>query len=296
LGDECVSVVAGRAAIIGVALVAGLLAAPAGAAPAGDVNVAALQVALQARSLYAGTIDGHSGPETNAGVRALERRAGLAVDGIAGPRVRRALGRLGRHALGSRTLRPGAVGWDVAALQFRLAWHGFPSGTFDGAFGPHLEAAVRSYQRWAGLGVDGVAGPATLGSLRRHPIPASPLRLAAPLHAPLGDPFGPRVNRFHTGVDLLAARGAAVRAAGSGKVAFAGYSTGGYGNLVVIHHAAGVSTWYAHLSRIEVRRGQSLSTGEFLGRVGATGDATGPHLHFEVRLRGAAVNPLSAIG
>jgi peptidoglycan hydrolase-like protein with peptidoglycan-binding domain len=288
--------VARRAATLGAALVAGVLATPAGATTAGDVNVAALQVALQAKSLYSGTIDGYSGPATGAGVRALERRAGLPVDGIAGPRVRRALGRLGRHALGSRTLRPGAVGWDVAALQFRLAWRGFPAGTFDGAFGPHLEAAVRGYQRWAGLAVDGVAGAATLGSLRLHPIPASPLRLAAPLHAPLGDLFGPRGNRFHTGVDLLAASGAAVRAAGSGRVAFAGYSTGGYGNLVVIRHAAGVSTWYAHLSHIDVRRGQPLSTGELLGRVGATGNATGPHLHFEVRLRGAAVNPLGAIG
>jgi peptidoglycan hydrolase-like protein with peptidoglycan-binding domain len=288
--------VARRAAILGAALVVGLFATPARAASAGDVNVAALQVALQARSLYSGTIDGYLGPGTTAGVRALERRAGLHVDGIAGPRVRRALGRLGHHALGSRTLRPGVVGWDVAALQFRLAWRGFPSGTFDGAFGAHLEAAVQRYQRWAGLGVDGVAGPATLGSLRRHPIPASPLRLQPPLHAPLGDGFGPRGNRFHTGLDLLAGRGAAVRAAGSGKVAFAGYSTGGYGNLVVLHHGASVSTWYAHLSRIEVRRGQALRAGAPLGRVGATGDATGPHLHFEVRLRGAAVNPLTAIG
>ena len=79
-------------------------------------------------------------------------------------------------------------------------------------------------------------------------------------------------------------------------MAFAGFSAGGYGNLVVIDHSAGVSSWYAHLSRIDVHRGESLGVGALIGRVGATGDATGPHLHFEVRLRGATVDPLSAIG
>jgi murein DD-endopeptidase MepM/ murein hydrolase activator NlpD len=284
-----------RAAIVA-AIVCGCLVAPAIASGAGDVNVAALQVALQARGVYRGTIDGLAGPQTAAAVRALERRRGLPVDGVAGPRVRRALGQLGRPPLGSRTIRPGAVGWDVSALQFRLAWRGFPSGDFDGGFGPHLEAAVQGFQRWAGLRPDGIAGPSTLASLRRHPIPASPLRFARPVSAPVGDGFGPRGNRFHTGWDFLAARGAAVFAAGSGSVAFAGYSPGGYGNLVVLHHSLGVSTWYAHLSRISVRRGEHVGPGAFIGRVGATGDATGPHLHFEVRVRGAAVDPGTALG
>jgi murein DD-endopeptidase MepM/ murein hydrolase activator NlpD len=218
------------------------------------------------------------------------------VDGIAGPRVRGALGRLGRPALGSRTLRSGDVGWDVSGLEFRLAWHGFPSGNFDGGFGPQLRAAVEGFQRWAGLTADGVAGPSTLASLRRHPIPASPLRLARPLSAPVGDGFGPRGNRFHTGLDFLANRGAAVFAGGSGTVAFAAYNTGGYGNLVVIHHSLGVSSWYAHLSSIAVRRGERVGRGVLIGRVGATGDATGPHLHFEIRVRGAAVDPRTALG
>jgi murein DD-endopeptidase MepM/ murein hydrolase activator NlpD len=140
-----------------------------------------------------------------------------------------------------------------------------------------------------------VAGPATLASLRRHPIPASPLRLVRPIGAPIGDGYGPRGNRFHTGLDFLAGTGTAVRAAGAGTVAFAGYNSGGYGKLVVLHHGLGVSSWYAHLSRIDVRRGESVRAGELIGRVGSTGDATGPHLHFELRLRGADVNPLSAL-
>ena len=271
------------------------LTAPAAAVAAGNVNVAALQVALRARGLYSGTIDGVAGPRTRAGVLALERRAGLPVDGIAGPRVRRALGRLGRHPLGSRTLRAGDLGWDVTALQFRLAWRGFPSGTFDGGFGPHLEAAVASFQRWAGLSADGIVGPATLASLRSHPIPTSPIRLVRPVGAAIGDGFGPRGNRFHTGVDFLASSGTPVHAAGSGTVVFAGYDDG-YGALVVIRHALGVTSWYAHLSRITVSHGERVGTGAVVGRVGASGDATGPHLHFEVRVRGAAVDPLSALG
>src|SRR6476661_7786889 len=189
------------------ALVAAMVASlsTAGAQAAGDVSTAALQVALTARGAYSGTIDGVAGPATAAGVRSVERRAGLAVDGVAGPRVRRALGRLGRHPLGSRTLHSGCVGWDVSALQFRLAWRGFPSGTFDGAFGAHLQAAIRSYQQFAGLAADGVAGPSTLRSLRDHAIPSSPIRLMRPVPAPVGDGFGPRGARFHTGVDLLAA-------------------------------------------------------------------------------------------
>jgi murein DD-endopeptidase MepM/ murein hydrolase activator NlpD len=278
------------------ALAALSLAAPAGARGAGNVNVAALQVALRARSVYEGTIDGYAGPATRAAVARFQRRAGLGVDGVAGALTRRALGRLARHRLGSRSVGPGAVGWDVSALQFRLAWRGFPSGNFDGVFGPHLQAAISSYQRWAGLPVVGVAGPATLGSLRRHSIPVSPLRLGRPVAAPIGDGFGPRGDRFHTGVDFLASAGSSIFAAGGGSVEFAGYNAGGYGRLVVLRHRLGVTTWYAHLSSIAVRRGQTVAAGSRIGRVGATGDATGPHLHFEVRLRGAAVDPRSAIG
>ena len=86
-------------------------------------------------------------------------------DGIAGPRTRRALGDLGRPELGARPLSIGTRGWDVAELQFKLAWHGFPSGPFDGAFGPRLEAAVRRFQRFADLPTIGIAGPRTMAAL-----------------------------------------------------------------------------------------------------------------------------------
>src|SRR3954468_228605 len=260
----------------------------------GSANVAALQVALRAKQLYAGSVDGVDGPGTAAAVRRLQRRAGLGADGIAGPLTRRTLGRRGRPALGSRVVGPGDRGWDVAALQFLLAWRGFPSGAIDGGFGEHTGAALIRYQHWAALSADGRAGPATLRSLRLA-APRAPATLSFPVAAALGDRFGPRGDRFHSGIDLVAAAGTAVRAAGAGTVTFAGWSPGGYGNLVVVDHADGVSSWYAHLSRIDITVGAAATTATQVGLVGATGNATGLHLHFEVRLRGAVTDPLAAL-
>jgi murein DD-endopeptidase MepM/ murein hydrolase activator NlpD len=259
-----------------------------------DAGLAALQVALHDRGLYAGSIDGLDGPITKTAIKRFQRRAGLAPDGIPGTRTREALGRYGRHLLGSRPLTRGAAGWDVAALQFLLAWHGFPSATIDGGLGWHTERALRRFQRWAGLQADGVAGPQTFAALRRAPA-RCPIALAWPVAATIGDTFGPRGNRFHAGIDLVATAGAPVAAAAPGRVTFAGWMRGGWGRLVIVVHAQGVRTLYAHLSAVNVRLGQGVSTGTNLGSVGSTGDATGPHLHFEVRLRGAAVNPLTGL-
>ncbi len=275
-------------------LLVAALALPAAAAAAGKPATAALQVALQAAGLYHGQIDGIAGKQTRVAVRHLQARRGLAVDGVAGPATRKALGRLGRHPVGSRPLRAGMVGFDVSALQFALAWHGFPSGTFDGVFGPRLDTAVRRFQSSQGLGADGVAGTATLAALR-GPLPRSPLRLAWPVDAPVGDRFGPRGSRFHAGVDLIASRGTPVRASRAGVVVYAGRNDG-FGKLVVLDHGRGVSTYYAHLRRIAVSLGQHVSLGGTIGRVGSTGDSSGPHLHFEVRVRGAAVDPLTVLG
>ena len=276
------------------AVVVAALLAPDPAQAAGSSEVAALQVALSAHRLYRGSIDGVSGPATTTAVKRFQQRVGLAADGVAGPATRHKLGRHGLPELGRRTLKRGAVGWDVARLQFLLAWHGFPSGTIDGGYGAHVRRAVRAYQRWSRLPADGIAGPATISSLLRTPNPISPISLAWPLRVALGDPFGPRGNRFHTGIDLPAPTGTGIAAAGAGRVTYAGWMAG-YGRLVVVAHGSGVRTLYAHLSRADVRVGQTVSAGSQVGLVGATGDATGPHLHFEVRVRGACVDPLTAL-
>ena len=117
-----------------------------------------------------------------------------------------------------------------------------------------------------------------------------------PAAGPVTSTFGPRVHpvteehRPHAGLDIGAPYGAPVVAARAGVVTFAGDASG-YGTTVIVDHGHGLTTLYAHLSAIEVRPGQSLITGERLGAVGATGLATGPHLHVEVRSDGVAQDP-----
>jgi murein DD-endopeptidase MepM/ murein hydrolase activator NlpD len=198
-----------------------------------------------------------------------------------------------RRPLGARTLRFGAHGFDVAELELALAWQGFPSGTIDGRFGPELRSALTRFQRASALRPDGVAGRPTFARLRRRPE-ASPIPLGWPLLVHVGDRFGLRAPRFHAGIDLPAPAGTAVIASAAGKVTWAA-PRGSWGNLVTIDHGHGVRTMYAHLATIGVKIGQWIAGGTVLGRVGSTGDATGPHLHFEVRVGGAAIDPLQAL-
>jgi peptidoglycan hydrolase-like protein with peptidoglycan-binding domain len=280
------------------ALVAAMLLPSA--ASAGPASTAALQVALRAKGLYAGHVDGIAGPGTRAGIRRLQRRRHIGVDGVVGPRTLRALGRRGRPRLGSRVMKAGQHGWDVAALQFLLTRRGFAPGGIDGGFGPNTASGVRRFQSAAGIGADGLAGPATLRSLRRRSVtrrrsfstPVSgPVLFLRPVHAAMGDRFGWRWGRMHTGIDFPAPAGTPIGAAGRGVVKFAGWNSGGYGNLVVVTHRLGFETWYAHQSRIAVSAGQAVTGGSRIGFVGSTGHSTGPHLHFEVRLNGTPIDP-----
>ncbi|MDJ0675629.1 MAG: M23 family metallopeptidase [Calothrix sp. MO_167.B42] len=95
---------------------------------------------------------------------------------------------------------------------------------------------------------------------------------------------------MHYGVDLTAPRGTPIKPSSSGVVSYAGYQ-GGYGKTVVIQHGNGISTKYAHMSRILVGRGRSVSRGTTIGTVGSTGFSTGPHLHFEFKVNNYPVNP-----
>jgi murein DD-endopeptidase MepM/ murein hydrolase activator NlpD len=129
-------------------------------------------------------------------------------------------------------------------------------------------------------------------------IPAASGLLGIPIPgAPITSPFGPRIDPilggvgFHPGVDFGARMGTPIEAAGDGIVVWAG-PNGGYGNCTIIDHGHGLATLYAHQSRILVQVGDQVTRSQIIGQVGTTGDSTGPHLHFEVRVNGTPVDPL----
>jgi len=109
--------------------------------------------------------------------------------------------------------------------------------------------------------------------------------------------FGHRIHpinkkdRIHEGVDLYAKKGTDVFSIFDGKVTYSGYLEY-YGNTVVIEHKNNVTSHYCHLSKIEVEAGDKLEAGDILGKVGQTGEATGPHLHFEIRKNGKPIDPV----
>lgn len=117
-----------------------------------------------------------------------------------------------------------------------------------------------------------------------------------PVTGTITSPFGWRSNpfggspEFHQGLDIAAPTGTTVTAAAGGTVIMAQWY-GGYGNYILIDHGGGYSTGYGHLSAIYVSQGQSVSRGQAIGAVGSTGQSTGPHLHFEVRINGKPVDP-----
>jgi murein DD-endopeptidase MepM/ murein hydrolase activator NlpD len=126
-------------------------------------------------------------------------------------------------------------------------------------------------------------------------LPAGPIRTGSgqfiwPVDGPITSGFGMRWGRMHEGIDISAPSGVPIRAAGSGSIVLAAYS-GGYGNYTCISHGGGLSTCYGHQSSF-ARTSGSISQGSILGYVGSTGHSTGPHLHFEVRVNGQAVDPL----
>jgi murein DD-endopeptidase MepM/ murein hydrolase activator NlpD len=121
-----------------------------------------------------------------------------------------------------------------------------------------------------------------------------------PAQGPVVSGFGMRWHpilggyRMHTGIDIGASYGAPIVASDDGIVLYVGWY-GGYGNTVILDHGSGLSTLYAHCSAILVTQGQQVARGQAIARVGATGYATGPHLHFEIRVNGVPVNPMSRL-
>lgn len=214
----------------------------------------------QAQSLFA---------DMRESIETVDRQQRSLVDGLrrkANDRAARIANVLGR--LKARSGTDEAIGGPFIPVE---------SGA---GFEAHVEALDQSLETLRGLNAD----------LARVPV-ASP----AP-NAPLSSSFGVRRDPFlgklamHSGLDFRAAQGAPVLAAADGKVLDAGRN-GGYGNLVEIDHGNGLTTRYAHLSAIGVKSGQSVKRGAVVGWVGSTGRSTGPHLHYEIRRGGLAVNP-----
>jgi len=116
--------------------------------------------------------------------------------------------------------------------------------------------------------------------------------IAWPLRGPINSPYGSRWGSFHTGLDIGGSIGTTYSAAASGTVVAAGWG-GGYGNMILIDNGHGVSTRYAHSSKLLVSVGQQVKQGQSIGLVGSTGNSTGPHLHFEVIINGSTVDPAS---
>jgi murein DD-endopeptidase MepM/ murein hydrolase activator NlpD len=163
-----------------------------------------------------------------------------------------------------------------------------------------LEGTIRS--------VNGLSGEPAVGTRIFIPAPAvipqatalalgRGIQFAWPARGAISSPFGPRIHpvyrvpSFHAGIDVVLAEGTNVYAAAPGRVVTAGWE-GGYGILVVLDHGDGYSTWYGHLSQLLVSVGQFVEIGQAIARSGNTGLSTGPHLHFEVRHDGVALDPL----
>ncbi len=190
----------------------------------------------------------------------------------------------------------------VAAILRRLGQPvppGANTTSDDAVGGPLMALAPDSDPATFRSGVSLINGEVErFGALRRI---ALRLPLSGPIHgAPITSRFGMRIDPFlgtpamHTGIDFRVPTGYPARVTADGTVTIAGYN-GGYGNMVEVDHGNGITTRYGHLSKILVKVGQVVSKGTILGRTGSTGRSTGPHLHYEVRVDGDAIDPMKYI-
>ena len=188
----------------------------------------------------------------------------------------------------------------IARLRVALMDSGLPAGVIpaaaraSGVGGPFVPLPARSlpFEQEAALLQDAMLQADRLTALAdkiplRQPLPGAP---------EVTSTFGPRADPFlgrpamHTGIDFREPYGESVHATAAGTVVIAA-SEGGYGTMVEVDHGNGLSTRYAHLSSVSVMPGQRIETGAVVGRVGSSGRATGPHLHYETRINGEAVDP-----
>jgi murein DD-endopeptidase MepM/ murein hydrolase activator NlpD len=197
------------------------------------------------------------------------------------------------EALADRMAEGGGVGL-AAMVEKQL---GGESPELAAATRPGTLAAVR---RIYGGGADAwrppIGAPASTADLGPGPLwqmPVETTRISSGFGKLRVDPIDPTLTRTHKGIDMIAPLGTPVHAARGGQVVRAGATTGGFGNLVVIDHGAGIRSFYGHLQSIDVRKGDQVETGAPIGAVGSTGRSSAPHLHFEVRQHGRSIDPSS---
>jgi murein DD-endopeptidase MepM/ murein hydrolase activator NlpD len=161
-----------------------------------------------------------------------------------------------------------------------------------------LEALVREKQQEEDARRASARRAAQLAGVSLPPEPGAPGQLLWPVSGPITSPFGMRMHPvygrpiLHAGIDIAAATGTTIAAAADGRVIVAG-TQGDCGKMVAIDHHGGLSTIYCHMSQIFVGVGQDVQRGQAIGAVGMTGDATGPHVHFQVMQDGHPVDPMS---
>jgi len=130
---------------------------------------------------------------------------------------------------------------------------------------------------------------------KEPPSPIGTGQLTVPTSGNLSSRYGSRWGRRHEGIDMTAPTGTPIYAADNGRVVYAEFNSGGYGNMVQIDHGNGVTTYYAHCSELLVSEGAVVAKGDVIARVGNTGRSTGPHLHFEVRVNGTPADPMQYV-
>lgn len=172
-------------------------------------------------------------------------------------------------------------------------WHDMP--VWQAAQSVQRSGFPTAYAKWEGLASDVVSNLATADTACEA-LAVGDWTLPLDSGYTLTSGFGSRVHpitgeiRFHAGLDMAAPTGTPVHAVTAGRVTWAGASDG-YGNLVRIQHAGGIETYYGHLSTFTVKAGQQVAAGDLIGKVGSTGNSTGPHLHLEIRHNGEPTNP-----
>lgn len=246
-------------------------------------TVRQVQYNLNFLGFNVGSVDGVCGNNTVKGIKNYQKSRGLEVDGMAGP------------ATQNKLLS------EVRSLQTQLKSKGYYADSVDGIAGPNTIAATKKFQKRMNLQQTGVMDAATkkkLGSSSDSESFAWPLPGYTYISSPFGYRYHPTTGKYslHTGIDIAGApTGTPVRAAGSGTASVR-WDANGYGNYVIITHANGLKTLYAHLSSVTVKNGATVSQGTVIGKVGATGRVTGSHLHFEVYDRpGNEQNPLNYV-